>query len=156
MKKRAIITIFIMVLFAVIEIKGIFLSNENSEKVISNSEESRCLLTEKVVSDKELIRMSDLIIRGKILDKAKEFVYEDEYGTSIVSFYNCKINGIVQGKVNSDNIIINFGGTTLPESIDYDEEKTLYLVKSGFVENGKDVYCFSSISQGICDTIIQE
>lgn len=107
--------------------------------------ESVCMLTEEKVTNKELKNMSDLIIEGSITKKVKEFEYEDEYASSIVSYYLCNVDKKIQGECDNQ-IYINYGGTVLPESVQYNEKVTLYLVKSGFKEEGKDVYCFSSIN----------
>lgn len=143
--RKYIVSIIILILF--------FCMNTRESKMEENEPyktENTYLLTEEKVSSNELTNMSDLIVFGKIIKKVKEFEYEDKYASSIVSYYLCKVDKVIKGECD-DSILINYGGTTLPDILTYNENVQLYLVKSGFVENGKDVYCFSSVYQGIVE-----
>lgn len=86
---------------------------------------------EAELTDDELFKMTDIAVRGQIVEKVDEILYKSDEITSIVSIYKFSVLEIYKGNiVNGSEIQISFGGTELPQEIELGEKYLICFKKT--------------------------
>jgi len=107
-------------------------------------------LFEKKASDEEILNMTDVVVRGKILEKIDEIEYEGKTLNMVYSEYKFEVIEDYMDILETNEIVISYMGTQLPSGIEMNEEYILYLIQNKSTDYESDnIFSFVSLLQGI-------
>lgn len=140
MKLLLVISIFLAA-FSTVVLGGMH-HHLNDDKIIVD-------LIERKVTEQELWDMSDVVVKGTILNKIDEINYESDTANSVIGLYRFDVTEGLKIPENCNEFIIAYAGTELPDSVVIDQEYVVFLVDNSLQYEGKNVFSFASLTQGV-------
>ena len=105
---------------------------------------------EMILDDEEILDLAEVVVSGEHLEKEDEVLYNGNGIRATISIYSFEVADCYLGDAQSgDEIFISYGGSFLPEELNNEGEKVMYLKRNILQYENQDVYSLVSVSQGV-------
>lgn len=105
---------------------------------------------EMILDDEEILNLAEVVVSGEHLEKKDEVLYNNNGIRATVSIYSFDVTDCYLGDFQlGKEIFISYGGSFLPEELNVEGEKVMYLKKNILQYENQDVYSLVSVSQGV-------
>jgi len=144
-KYRIIVSVLICLNIVTIAISSLLVKK-------SNAGEKYCAINniEAVLEDEEILNLAEVVVKGTQIEKKDEIIYNNNGICATIGIYSFKTEECYLGNIQSgDEIFFSYGGSFLPEELNCEGEKIIYLKKNILQYEDQDVYSFVSVSQGV-------